>query len=288
MRFNILFIILAIVAINIMTVGLHAQDLKTPQPSPKSTVTQAVGVMDVAVTYSRPGVKGREIFGGLLPFGELWRTGANASTTIKFTDNVSLNGKAVPAGEYALFTIPGKDSWEIIISKNIGSGSSDYKQEDDVARFSVKPVVLNQPVERFTIEIANMTDNSADIVLKWDRTAVSFSMTTDTEARVMKQIDEMMANPPADNDGIYSAAARYYFDKGKDLKQALVWINKSLEISNDAFWNVRLKSQIQAGLGDYAEAITSAKEGIKQAEAADNKQYVKYNQDAIAEWEKMK
>ena len=288
MRAFTMFILSVIVVFSFLPANSAAQELRTPQPSPTGTITQNVGVMEVSITYSRPGIKGRVIFGGLTPFGELWRTGANRSTTIKFSDDVNLNGNSVAAGEYALFTIPGEQSWEIIISKNIGSGSSDYKKEDDVARFSVKPVKLSDPVERFTIDIANMTDNSADIVLKWELTSVSFSMITDTEARVMKQIDEIMKSPPADNAGIYSAAARYYFDKGKDLKQALNWINKSLEISNDAFWNVRLKSQIQAGLGDYAGAIDTAKESIRQAEAAGNQQYVKYNQDAIAEWEMKK
>jgi hypothetical protein len=265
-----------------------AQQLQIPAPSPKCTLTQSVGVMEITISYSRPGIKGREIFGGLVPYGEMWRTGANASTTLKFTKDVTLNGNPVPAGEYALFTVPGRTAWEIIISKDIGSGTGKYKKEDDVARFTAESRNLSEPVERFTITVANITDNSADIVLVWDRTAVSFRMETDTDGQVMKQIDEIMKNPPSDDAGVYGSAARYYFDTGRDLKKALTWINKSLEIDNDAYWNTRLKSQIQAGLGDYAGAITTAQESMKQAEAAGNQQYVKYNQDAIAGWGKMK
>ncbi len=278
----------ALVFISTLPDSVTAQKLQTPAPSPRATLTQDVGVMEVSVSYSRPGVKGREIFGGLVPYGELWRTGANASTTLKFTDDVTLNGNPVPAGEYALFTIPETNEWEIIISRNIGWGTNDYKKEDDVTRFKVKSETLTKPVERFTISLDDITDNSAMFALTWDRTKVAFKMETDTDGRVMKQIDEIMQNSPADDAGVYSAAARYYFDTGKDLKKALAWINKSIEIKGDAYWNVRLKSQIQAGLGDYSGAIVTARESMKQAEAAGNSQYVKYNQDAIAEWEKMK
>ncbi len=288
MRTISVIILLAFAAIGLIPESANAQKLQTPAPSPKATLTQAVGVMEVSVSYSRPGVKGREIFGGLVPYGELWRTGANASTTLKFTDDVTLNGNAVPAGEYALFTVPGKNEWEIVLSRNVAWGVNEYKKEGDVARFKVKSRALTEPVERFTITIANITDNSADIVLEWDRTAVSFKMETDTEGRVMKQIDEIMQNPPADDAGVYGSAARYYFDNGKDLKKALVWIDKSLEIKGDAYWNVRLKSQIQAAMGDYSAAVVTAQESMKQAEADGNQQYVKFNRDAIAEWEKMK
>ena len=288
MRITGMIILMAVAAISLIPDSAAAQKLQTPAPSPKSTLTQAVGVMEVTVSYSRPGIKGREIFGGLVPYDELWRTGANMSTTLKFTDDVTLNGNPVPAGEYALFTIPGTSAWEIIISKDIGPGTSNYKKEDDLTRFTVEAKDLTEPVERFTITVANVTDNSADIVLEWDRTAVSFKMETDTDGQVMKQINEIMKDPPADDAGVYGAAARYYFDNKKDLNKALEWINKSLELKGDAYWNTRLKSQIQAGLGDYAGAIATAREGMKQAEAAGNQQYVKFNQEAIAEWEKMK
>ena len=162
MRNVVWFILFFVFNAALFPAAADAQELTTPAPSPKGTVTQVVGIMEVSIAYSRPGVKGREIFGGLLPYGELWRTGANASTTLKFSHDVTLNGMAVPAGEYALFTVPGKDAWEIIISKDIGWGTGAYKKEDDVARFSVEPAQLSEPVERMTISVDNMTDNSAD------------------------------------------------------------------------------------------------------------------------------
>jgi hypothetical protein len=263
---------------------LQAQELNTPAPSPLGTVTQIVGVTEVSVTYSRPGVKGRDIFGGLVPYGELWRTGANMSTKIKFGDDVMLDGKNIPAGEYALFTIPDKSEWTIIISPNMGPGTSKYKKEDDIARFTVKPGSLNKSVERLTIGIADVTDNSARIVICWAMTEVSFDMTVDTDANVMAQIEKVMKNPDLDDGGTYMQAAYYYYHNDKDTKQAFTWVNKAIELEPDAFWISRLKAQIQAKMGDYAAAIKTAEHSMEQAEKAGNEQYVAFNRDAIAEW----
>jgi len=269
-----------------MNQDVWSQKLNTPMPSPKSTLTQVVGVTDVTITYHRPGVKGREIFGGLVPYGKLWRTGANSSTTIKVSDTVMFEGKKVAAGEYALFTIPEKNDWTIVLSKSVGWGTGNYKEEEDVARFKVKSHALAEKVERLTIEIADMTDNSAQIVLKWDNTAASFKMTCDTDSKVMHQIEEVMKNPPADDAGVYSQAATYYFEHGKDLKKALSWADKAVELNPDAFWAIRLKSRIQAQMGDYKKAIETAKLSLEKAKKADNAQYVKFNEEAIAEWSK--
>ncbi len=265
-----------------------AQELKTPAPSPKATITQAVGVMDVAISYSRPGVKGREIFGGLVEYDKMWRTGANATTTLKFSDEVSLEGNKVPAGEYGLYTIPGKTEWTIVISKSIGSGLGEYKEEEDVTRFKVKSVNLSSPVERFTIEVADITNNSANIVLRWDKTEAAFKMECDTDAKVMGQIKEIMKNPPKDKAGVYYQSANYYFENGKDMKAALGWVNTAVELNPDGFWMIRLKSRIQAELGDYEAAIETAKLSAESAKKAGNDQYVKYNQEAIAMWEEKK
>ena len=205
-------------------------------------------------------------------------------TNIKFGDDVSLNGKNIPAGEYALFTIPEESEWTIIISPNMGPGSSKYKKEDDVARFKVKPGSLDKSVERFTINIADMTDNSARIVLSWAKTEVSFSLTVDTDALVMAQIKKVMQNKDLDDGGTYMQAAYYYYHNDKDAKQALTWVNKAVELQPDAFWISRLKSQIQAKLGDYQAAIKTAEHSMKQAEEAGSKQYVEFNRDAISEW----
>ena len=263
----------------------QAEELKTPAPSPLGTITQNVGVIEVSVSYSRPGVKGREIFGGLVPYGEIWRTGANKSTTIKFSSDVTIEGNKVSAGEYALFTIPDEKIWTIILSKNIGDGTSNYKKEDDVARFKITPSNLNRTVERFTIEIADMTDNSAQFILRWDKIEVSFAMTTDTDSEVMSQIKQVMQNPDLNDANIYFEAAYYYFNNGKDIKQALKWVNTAVELQPDAFWMSRLASQIQAKLGDYKTAINTAEFSLKAAEKAGSMQYVNFNKESIAEWQ---
>jgi hypothetical protein len=288
MRRSILqiFLLIPFLVLLISSQATFAQELNTPAPSPKGTVSQIVGLTEVSITYHRPGVKGRVIFGDLVPYGELWRTGANNSTTIKFDDEVKLEGKAVPAGEYALFTIPQKDEWTVIISKSIGWGTGEYKEEQDVVRFTVPARKLAQPVERLTIEIADMTNTSANIVIKWERTAVTVPLTCDTDAKVMAQIKQIMKNPPADDANVYYRAANYYFETEKDLNQALKWVDQSVSIQPDAFWMVRLKSRIQAKMGNYKDAINTARIGIETAKKANNEQYVKFNEEAIAKWSK--
>jgi tetratricopeptide (TPR) repeat protein len=239
----------------------------------------------VSISYSRPGVKGREIFGGLVPYGELWRTGANKSTTVKFSDDVNLEGQKVPAGEYALYTIPGKKEWTIIISKNIGSGTSKYKKEDDVTRFNVKSGTLNNSVERLTIEVTDMTNNSAQIMLKWATTKVSFGMMVDTDSKMMAQINQVMKDPDLEDANIYFGAGNYYFSNDKDIDQALKWVNRAVELKPDAFWMSRVKAQIQAKMGDYKAAIETAQLSLNAAEKAGSDQYVRFNRDAIAEWQ---
>ncbi len=263
---------------------LYAQELKTPAPSPLGTVTQMVGLTEVSVSYSRPGVKGREIFGGLLPFGDLWRTGANMSTTLMFSDEVTIDGRKVPAGKYALFTIPEKNEWTVIISKDIGPGASKYSEKNDVHRFKVTPGTLSTPVERLTIEIAEMTDSGARFVLRWATTEISFPFTVDTDGKVMGQINQIMKDPELKDPGVFYAASNYYFNTDRDLKQALTWVSKAVELKPDAFWMSRLKSRIQAKMGDYKMAIESAELSMKESEKAGNKQYVRFNQEAISEW----
>lgn len=270
--------------ISVMLVTAFAQEqIKTPRPSPGVILTQYIGVMEVTVKYSRPGIKEREIFGGLVPFGELWRTGANATTSLTFSDDVTIEGKAVPAGEYGLYTIPNNKEWTIVINKNLGWGTSAYKKEGDVARFTVKPEKVAHTVETFTIEFDHIKDNWAYVVLSWENTLVKFKIEFDVDSKVMAQIEKEMNNSTP-----YYAAAEYYFNNDKDQKKALVWVNIAIEKSSDAFWIVRLKSRIQAKMGDYRGAIETAKLSIESAKKAGNEQYIKFNQDAIAEWEKMK
>ena len=276
----------AFVALFLAATSAKAQ-LETPRPSPKGTVTQKVGIMDVSITYSRPGIKGRRIFGGLVPYGEVWRTGANEATTISFSDEVTLEGYKIPGGEYSLFTIPGKDEWTIIINKKISWGTR-YDKEEDVVRFKIKPERSPSPIETFTITIADITTSTANIELSWENTIVKFKLEFDVDSRVMAQIKEAMDNPYSSVARVYYQSADYYFTTNKGLKQALEWVDESLEINGDAFWVWRLKSRIQAELRDYDGAIATAEMGIAKARKAGNKQFVKFNEDAIAEWEKLK
>ncbi len=261
--------------------------LETPQPSPKAKIEQKVGIMDVAVSYSRPGMKGRKIFGGLVPYGQVWRTGANDPTTISFSDAVKLEGHDVPAGKYSLYTIPGENEWTIVINKKT-TGQPERIESEDQATFKVKPSRLPITVETFTINVSDITASTANLELAWENTAVKFRMEFDVDTKVMASIKEATANPYGEVANMYFQSASYYFSAGKDLKTALEWVNKSLELSDNAFWVWRLKSQIQAGLKDYSGAITSAEASKSRAQKAGNAQYVKFNDDSIAEWKTMK
>jgi len=261
--------------------------LETPQASPTGTIGQKVGIMNVSVEYSRPGMKGRTIFGGLVPYGEVWRTGANEATKVTFSDDVKLEGHSLAAGTYALYTIPGEDEWTIIINQKMSWGTQ-YDAAGDVLRFQVKPGNAGRTIETFTISIGDITDNSATMELAWDHTLVRFGMEFDVEAKVMAQIESFAKNPLGGVSGSYYQAANFYFNHGKDLNQALEWVNKSLEISTDRYWVWRLKAQIQAGLNDYEGAIATAGTARMKAEEAGNQQFVKYNEDSIAEWSKMR
>lgn len=272
-----------------MMISLMAQEqIKTPQPSPLATITQQIGVMEVKVEYSRPGVKDRKIFGDLVPFNELWRTGANATTKFTFSDDVMIEGILVPAGDYGLYTIPGEEEWTIIFNKNLGWGTNRYDEKDDAARFTVKPVKHSGNVETFTIGFSNIRDNWAYVDLSWENTIVQFKIEFDVDSKVMAQIERIMANPERNLANLYYNAADYYYKNDKDLKQALAWVDKAIQMRSDAFWMVRLKSLIQAKTGDYKNAIKTAEQSKALAQKAGNQQYVKMNEDAIAEWKSKK
>ena len=257
--------------------------VEVPQASPRGKVEQRVGVMDVSISYSRPGIKGRRIFGGLVPYGEEWRTGANARTTISFSDSVKVEGHPVPAGTYSLFTIPGEEEWTIILNRQT-SGGVKRDPREDVVKFKVKSMLTGTPIETFTIDIADITTNTANVMLAWENTVVKFRMAFDVDAKVMAEIKKSMENPLAGAASTYYQSASYYFTTNKDLKTALEWVNKSIEINDKPFTVWRLKSQIQAGLGDYKGAIASAEISKAKALEAGNEQFVKYNEDAIATW----
>ena len=280
-RSSVQWLAIAVMAVFVPRIGLS--QIEFPQLSPKGKLEQKVGVMSVSVSYSRPGIKGRKIFGGLVPYGQEWRTGANDRTTLTFSDSVKLEGHTLPAGTYALFTIPGEQEWTIIINKGLAGGIK-RDEKDDLVKFNVTPVHTSTPVETFTIDISDVAMSSANVELAWENTVVKFRMEFDVDGRVEAGIRKAMENPLAGAASMYFQSASYYFNAKKDMKTALDWVNKSIEINKNSFTFWRLKSQIQAELKDYKGAIASAETSLSKATEAGNKEYVKFNEDAIAEW----
>jgi hypothetical protein len=256
-----------------------AQTLTTPQPSPTQTVKQNFGVGFIELSYSRPAKKDRKIMGDLVPFGKVWRTGANAATTLTFSEDVTIGGKEVKAGKYGLLTIPGAEKWTIIITKDVNVNQpSLYKPENDVVRVEAKPVTTPFTIESFTINFADITGSSCNVELMWETTYLQFPITIGTDAKVMAQIDNLMNK---DNKPYFNAAS-YYYDNGKDLKQALTWVNKALETNKEAFWMYMLKARILKKTGDKAGSKAAATLCKEYATAAKNDDYVKMADELMA------
>ncbi len=257
----------------------NAQTLTTPQPSPTQTVKQNFGVGSIELSYSRPAKKGRKIMGDLVPFGKVWRTGANSATTLTFSEDVTIGGKEIKAGKYGLLTIPDAGKWTIIISKDINVNQpSLYKPENDVVRVQADAVATPFTIENFTINFSDITGSSCNLELMWENTYLQFAITTGTDAKVMKQIDELMNK---DNKPYFNAAS-YYYDNGKDMSQALSWVNKALETNKDAFYMYLLKARIHKKLGDKTASKAAAIACIELATKAKNDDYVKMATELIA------
>jgi hypothetical protein len=275
--------------VSILTVTstvLNAQQLKVPSPSPTQTLKQNFALSDITIEYSRPGVKGRVIFGDLVPFGKVWRTGANASTKITFGEDVTVQGKPVAAGTYALYTIPNKDSWDLMLYNDLklAGNVAEYKAENEVLRFKATPTALVNKVETFTINVTDITPKTANIELSWDMTRVSFSVTSDIDPKIMKNIETSLATDSRP----YYQAATYYYDNDKDLNQALIWATKAFENNPKAYWMIHLKAKIQMKQKDYKGAIVSAQQSMALAKEDKNEDYVKLNDKLIAEAQKAK
>jgi hypothetical protein len=278
--------ILFVLAMMIANYAIEAQ-VKTPQGSPKSTLSQVVGLTNVEIVYSRPSAKGRDVFNNLVPFGKLWRTGANENTTISFSDDVVIDGKTLPKGKYALYTTPRADNWEIIFYTNTDNwGNPATWDETKVAlKATVKSEHLERFVESFTIGINNLDNNFAHLELSWENTIVALKFVVPTQKTAMASIDKSLAGPTA---GDYYSSAQYFFQSNGDLTKALTYVNKALDISSEKpFFYYRLKSLIQAKQGDKKGAIETAKLSLAAAEAAKNQDYVKMNKDSIAEWSRI-
>jgi hypothetical protein len=275
-------IALIIIAVFTSMAGFAQNTWPMAAASPKQTLTQQFGTSFIELSYSRPGVKGRVIFGDVVPFDKIWRTGANAATTIKFGEEVMINGAKVPAGKYGILTIPGKTEWILIITKDTTvNNAASYKIENDLLRLKIKPAALPFSIETMTFDINNIKPNEARVILLWDKVEVSFKVTVDLDTKMMKSIQDMMAN--ADTIKPYYQAATYYYDNGKDLNQALVWVNKALETNPDAFYILHTKAKIQYKLKDKKSALATAQLSLDKAKAANNDDFVKSNEKLIAE-----
>lgn len=277
---------LALAAACALTFTTQAQQLKVPAPSPTQTLKQNFGLSDITIEYSRPGAKGRVIFGDVVPFGKIWRTGANASTKITFGDDVTFQGEAVKAGTYAVYTVPNKDEWEIMLYKDLSLGGNvaEYKVENEVLRVKVKPVHTGQMMETFTINVNNITPSTATIDFCWEKTCVSVKVTTNIDERIMKNIETAVNNDSRP----YFQAASYYYENDKDMSKALEWVNKAIEQNPKAFYMVHLKAKIQLKQKDYKNAIATAEESRKLSEEAKNDDYVRMNNKLIEEAKKGK
>jgi len=256
----------------------------TPAPSSTQTIIQDFGLGKITLTYSRPNVKGRKIFGYTEPYNAVWRTGANAATTITFTDDVTLEGHKVAAGTYGLFSIPGEEVWTIILSKTSKQwGAYSYKAADDYLRFTVKPMKINELVETFTMQYTNVSPTSADLNLLWEHTALALHLTVDVDAKVMARIDSAMqtAKKP------YYDAIIYYWNNNKDMTKALPWAQALQSVPGFPPMVVKLwLARTELRVGDKAAAIKAAQEGIVAAQAINSTEYVRLNTEVLAEAKK--
>jgi tetratricopeptide (TPR) repeat protein len=225
-------------------------------------------------------MKGRTIFGDLVPYDKIWRTGANSGSKITFSDAVKLQGKDVPAGTYTLYTKPGKSTWTVMLYKDnrLGGNVAGYDEANELTRFTVSPQTLPFKVETMSFMVGDLTDNGANIYLMWEDVAVVMGLEVEVDKMVMASIDRTMAGPSSND---YYQAAVYYYNADKDMNKALSWINKSLE-GGERYWIMTWKARILAKMGNKSEAIATSKKAIALAEEAKNEDYIKINKDLIA------
>jgi tetratricopeptide (TPR) repeat protein len=267
--------ILFFAAALLIALGSKAQSLKVPALSTTQTIEQELGLGKITLTYSRPDVRGRKIFGGLEPWGNVWRTGANSATIIKFSDDVVIEGNKVPAGEYGLFTIPDQNEWTIILNKTAHRwGAYDYKEADDLLRFKVKTVNHADPLETLTFQFNNVDQNKCELEFRWDKVSFAFHISTDPDAKVMADIDRIMNKDTKP----YFTAAQYYYENNKDLNKALEWINEAEKADPKSPFYKVWKARIQLKMGNKTGALATAQEGVKLAHDQKDAEYERFNQ----------
>ena len=268
----------------LLSTAIQAQ-IEIYQPSPSSKIEQVIGLTDVSVSYSRPGMKGRNIFGDLVPFDKLWRTGANKNTEVTFSDDVKVNGSELKKGKYALITKPGKDSWEVLFyndSENWGT-PKEWSDAKVAAKLMIKPTTIPVQIETFTIVFSDLKNDSGLLNILWADTEVAIKIEVPSKETVLSSIEKTMAGPST---GDHYKAATFYYDT-EDFAKAKEHIDKAVTMSKEAkFWMLRKQSLIYAKSGDKKGAITVAEKSLMLAEKAGNADYVKLNKDSIAEWKK--
>jgi hypothetical protein len=283
---NYLLLLTGMICFMVLTMDANAQ-IRTPQPSPLAELKQVVGLTDVTVVYSRPGMKDRKIFGadGLVPYGKTWRTGANAAVKITFSDDVTIAGQPLAKGTYALLTKPGEQIWDFMFFTFESPGFGSYLEKTPTLTVQAQSSTSAGKTETFTIDFTNFTTTSANLTLSWENTTVAVPIGVDVETKVMAEINKVMGGPTA---GEYAAAAAYYQDSGKDINKALEWIQKANAMGQPRYWLLRREATILGDLERYDEAIATANKSIELAKVADDVDYVKMNEKSIAEWNDMK
>ena len=255
--------------------------VKMPQPSTTQTIKQNFGMSAIELTYSRPNAKGRRIYGDLVPWNKLWRTGANAATRIVFKDPVEIGGKKIDSGTYVIYTIPNIDNWDIIINKGINNwGSENYKEADDICRFKIEPVKMKNKMETFTMQFADVKAESCELDIMWEKILISIPITTNIKDKLKAQIDAAMLTDKKP----YWQAAQYYYEYDKNLAKALDNCSKAIEGDEKAYWIWIYKAKIQKEMGDDAGALASSKKSLELAKEAKNDDYVKMNMELQKKW----
>ena len=271
------------------TVNLSFSQINTPRVSPASEVEQMVGLTEIEIQYSRPSMRGREVFGNLVPFGKVWRTGADNSTKISFDTDVIISGKTIQSGTYSIFSIPNKESWEIILYSDVELWGvpRDWSENKIVfsSMFDVKKLNKSNTVETFTISFNDLTNNDVNMSISWENTSVDIKIEVPTRSMVESDINKVLSDNPKSSD--YYAAAVFYRQENINLDKALEWMNKAIEMNESPrFWQYRQQSLIMAANDKFAEAVDAAKKSLNLAIEADNQDYIKMNRESIAEWSK--
>ena len=255
---------------------------KTPRVSPRQVLTQTVGLTDVTITYSRPAVKNRPIWGGLVPYGQVWRTGANDATTIAFSDDVTINGQPLPKGTYSLHTIPGKDEWTLAFNKTANQwGSFTYDAAQDALRVKVKPQAAPM-TEWMVFDVPDLASDKATFEIRWEKLAVPFTVGTNTNEKVLADARAAVAAAKADDWRTPMRAAQFADDAGVAKEESWKWLDASVKI-NENINNLFLKARMQARAGNRAAAIKTAEMAIAKATDKD-KEEVEEIRKNIAVW----